>query len=106
MAASIFRFARLVEHWSLVKRFTIFSLMIMILGVYAIGWWIGEQIRIGVIRESANTAALYMDSFIAPNVQEMGYSETLTSEHSRTLNSLFSENDLGRRTVTIKIWSK
>ncbi len=91
---------------SLVKRFTVASAIIMLLGMLGIGWWIGERIKAGVIKQATATTALYMDSFIAPNVQELGSGKQLTPEHIEALNILFKESDLGERTVTIKIWDK
>lgn len=90
----------------LVKWFTFNSAIIMLLGMIGIGWWVGEQIKDGVIKQSASSTALYMDSFIAPYVQELNESASLTPEHIEALNKLFSENNLGQRTVSIKIWSR
>jgi len=94
------------DEWSLLKRFTYASFIVMLVGMAGIGNWVGEKIKIGVIKESAATTALYMDSFIAPHVQELASSNTIASEHGEALDRLFSENNLGQRTVSIKIWSK
>ncbi len=78
----------------------------MVLGTLGIGWWLGEQIKGGVIRESASTSALYTDSFIAPNLQELSDSTSLTAQHIWTLNHLLSQTDLGRQIVTFKVWDR
>jgi signal transduction histidine kinase len=100
------RLAAATKNWSLVQRFTVASFIIMVLGMAGIGWWIGEQIEAGVIKESTAATALYMDSFIAPNLQELGQSDVILQEHIDALNDLFSASNLGRRTVSIKIWNK
>ena len=71
-----------------------------------IGWWVGEQIKIGVIKESAVTAALYMDSFIAPNLQELGSVKTISPKQISVLNDLLRETDLGQRIVAFKVWDE
>ncbi len=76
----------------------------MILGTFVIGTWAGEQIRINVINESAATTALYMDSFITPNLQELGTATILTPQHLLNLSDVLNETDLGRQIVAIKIW--
>jgi signal transduction histidine kinase len=91
---------------SLFQRFTMTALIILILGTFGIGWWLGEQIKGGVIRETASTSALYMDSFIAPNLQDLGNSKTLTAEHIWALSHLLSQTDLGRQIVTFKVWDQ
>ncbi|MEP0804331.1 MAG: hypothetical protein HRF47_02495 [Chloroflexota bacterium] len=95
-----------IRRLSLVQRFTIISFIIMLLGMAGIGWWIGSHIRAGVISEATVATALYMDSFIAPNLQELGESSVISQKHVDALNDLFSENNLGQRTVSIKIWNK
>ncbi|HNN13669.1 MAG TPA: ATP-binding protein [Anaerolineales bacterium] len=104
-AASFFKLIRFVDEWSLIKRFTYASFIVMLVGMAGIGYWIGEKIEVGVIRESAATTALYMDSFIAPHVQELAVSGMIASDHMEALNHLFSQNNLGQRTISIKIWN-
>ena len=76
----------------------------MVLGTLGIGWWLGEQIKAGVIRESASTSALYMNSFIAPNLQELSDSASLTTWHLTVLSRVLTQADLGRQIVTFKVW--
>ena len=100
------RIINFIKLWSLVQRFTIVSLVIMISGMAGIGWWLGEQIKIGVVAESAVTAALYMDSFISPNLQELGRSTALSTKQIIVLNGLLRETDLGQRIVAFKVWDR
>ena len=76
----------------------------MVLGTLGIGWWLGDQIKAGVIRESASTSALYMTSFIAPNLQELSNSSSLTAWHLTVLSRVLAQADLGRQIVTFKVW--
>ncbi|MBI5825916.1 MAG: ATP-binding protein [Chloroflexi bacterium] len=98
--------ADFTDGWSLIKRFTFQSFIVMLLGTAGIGWWVGEKIKTNVIKESAAATALYMDSFVAPNIQELANSKSITTEHTQALDNLFSENNLGQRTVSVKIWNK
>ena len=102
----LIRLANFATHWSLVQRFRVASLFIMILGTVVIGAWVGEQIKINVINESATTTALYMDSFITPNLQGLATSNSLTPENFSNLSNVLSKTDLGRQIVTIKVWGK
>lgn len=98
------RIARFVTRRSLTMRFTLASFVIVISGTAGIGWWIGEQIRADVIKETATTTALYMDSFIAPNLQELSYTDALTPAHVSALSHLLQDTSLGRQVVTFKVW--
>lgn len=98
------RILRFVVRRSLMQRFTLASFLIIISGMAGIGWWVGEQIKSDVIKESATTTALYMDSFIAPNLQELSYSKSLTQTHISALSDLLQKTTLGRQVVTFKVW--
>lgn len=93
-------FARL----TLSQRFMLASLVILVGGMLGLGEWVGQQIERGVIHRTAATTALYVDSFIAPNLQELASSNTLSQEHINTLNHLLLETPLGKQIVSFKIW--
>ena len=93
-----------MKRLSLFQRFSIIGFVIMVLGTLGIGWWLGAQIKAGVIRESAATSALYMTSFIAPNLQELSDSPNLTPWHLTVLSRVLAQADLGRQIVTFKVW--
>jgi len=94
----------MMRRLSLFQRFSITGFVIMVLGTLGISWWLGEQIKAGVIRESASTSALYMNSFIAPNLQELSDSASLTPMHIKVLGRVLAQANLGRQIVTFKVW--
>jgi signal transduction histidine kinase len=98
--------AHFLGRWSLLRRFTVVSFVIIVSAMAGISWWIGQQIKYGVIKESAVTAALYMDSFISPNLQELVDLPALSSERVAVLNGLLRETDLGQRIVAFKVWDQ
>lgn len=98
------RLIRFIKSLSLVQRFSIVSLMIIIAGTLGVGWWVGEEIKTGVINESAATAALYLDSFISPHLQELHHVKALPPDHVAMLDDLLRETDLGGRVLAFKIW--
>ena len=89
---------------SLAQQFNFVSLAILILGMILIGWWIGLQIKLAVINRTGTTTALYVDSFISPQIQELGQNRALTPAHVVTLSKLLTETLLGQQIVTFKIW--
>lgn len=59
---------RRVRRLNLTQRFMLGSLIILVAGMVGIGWWVGQQIELGVVQRTAATTALYVDSFVAPNL--------------------------------------
>ncbi len=89
---------------SLSQQFMLASLVILVGGMIGLGEWVGQQIERGVIHRTAATTALYVDSFIAPNLQELAQNDTLTQQHADILNRLLQETPLGQQIVSFKIW--
>ena len=100
----LLRINTLVRQLSLAQRFMIASLMILVTGMLGLGWWVGQQIEDGVIRRTAATTALYVDSFIAPNVEELARGSSLTPEHMANLSGLLLNTALGRQIAAFKVW--
>ena len=69
------------------------------------GMWVSTRIEKGVLQNTATGAALYINSFVEPHVQELSKAATLKPESQRALDSLLKDTPLGRRVVGIKIWA-
>jgi hypothetical protein len=80
------------------------SFIVLVCGMLGVGWWIGRQIQHGVIHRTAATTALYVDSFVAPYLQDLARAETLQPEQVAGLHSLLRHTPLGQHIVAFKIW--
>ena len=89
---------------TLSQRFMLASLVILIAGMAGIGIWVGDQIKNGVIHRTGSTTALYIDSFVAPLLQEFGSTGTLSPEHHAQLSKLLQDTPMGQQIVTFKVW--
>ena len=96
----MFAFARI----TLAQQFLLASLMILLTGMAVIGIWVGRQIETGVVNRTGGVTALYVDSFIAPQLQGFARGEKLSESNLSALDSLLTDTPLGRRVVTFKIW--
>ncbi|MGB7876553.1 MAG: sensor histidine kinase [Anaerolineales bacterium] len=98
------RFKTFLKQATLARRFIFASLIILIAGMAGIGVWIGNEIKNGVIHRSGATTALYVDSFVAPILQELGTTGTLSLEHHEQLSNLLQDTPLGQQIVSFKVW--
>ena len=89
---------------NLAQRFAVACLPVLIAGMLGIGWWVSVQIEQGVMQNSAVTTALYMNSFVAPEVTELEDSESLSPASMAALQRLHRDTPLGKRILTFKIW--
>lgn len=87
------------------QRFMIASLLTLVAGMTMIGWWVGQQIEDRVIHQSAATTALYVDSFIAPNIMELAEGQPISDGHSTNLKRLLRSTSMGQEIAAFKIWT-
>jgi signal transduction histidine kinase len=90
---------------SLAQQFLLVNMIVLVLGLLVIGWWTGEQIKIGVTDYTAATTALYVDSFVAPEVQELAEANSLSPARMANLARLLRDTPLGQKIVAFKIWN-
>jgi len=90
----------------LARQFLLISLAILIIGMLVIGSLVSFQIKEGVLNRTAALTALYVDSFISPELQVLSENQTLPIENRRELGRLLSETLLGEQIVSFKVWSR
>lgn len=93
--------------WSglkLTQQYMLASFVILVCCMIGIGWWVGRKIETGVINETSATTALYMNSFIAPLLQELADNDEISPENLKRLDSLVQDTPLGQDIVSIKVW--
>jgi signal transduction histidine kinase len=91
---------------SLSKQFLMVSFPVILVGSLAVGWWIGNQVKESVIHRMGSVAAMFVDSFVAPQMQILSKQTELSAEQIVTLNKDIKEMMLGQKIVSLKIWNK
>lgn len=86
------------------RRFMLTSLLILVAGMAGLGWWISRQIEHAVTERAAYTTALYVDSFIAPPLQELQHQDRLSPAAVLQLERSLQGTTLGHEVVAFKVW--
>lgn len=104
-----------IRRLSLARQFMVASMLTLVASMVGIDWWLGRQIKESVILRTAATTALYVDSYIASNVFELGEQPTLlfelgeqptlTDAHRAMLGRLLRDTPLGQQLAGFKIWT-
>jgi signal transduction histidine kinase len=100
------RFEILWGRISLAQQYMLASLVVLVCCMAGVGWWVSREIQAGVIHETAATTALYMNSFVAPLIQELSEQDHLRPEHIASLDALVRKTPLGQEVVSIKVWDR
>ena len=95
-----------LERYTLTTQFLVAGSIVLLMGMIAIGYWVTREIEEGVTRNTAAATALYMESFIAPRVQELGETNRVSPATQRELDKLFMDSKLANRIVSVKIWKE
>ncbi|MGE3537179.1 MAG: sensor histidine kinase [Candidatus Tectimicrobiota bacterium] len=93
-----------MQRLTLVQRFMLAGLLVLVGSMFGVGWWVGRQIQQGVVHRTAATTALYVDSFVAPYLQDLVHTEALSPTQITGLRSLLQQTPLGQHIVAFKIW--
>ncbi|MGH2541830.1 MAG: sensor histidine kinase [Ardenticatenaceae bacterium] len=99
---------RLATFWgqlALARQFMAASFVVLLLGMVGVGWWVGEQIERGVTQRTAETSALYVASFIAPNLLGVAHNGMLTERERVELDRLLTDTPLGQEIAIFKLWN-
>ena len=99
---------RLRDRWqkqSLTLQFTITAALVISIGMAALGTWVNDRIKSGVVQNSASNAALYLVGFVEPHVQELGSASSLTPLAQERVDSVFRQLMQQRRIVAVKVWA-
>ncbi len=89
---------------NLSQRFMLAGLLTLFAGMLGIGFWVENQIITGVIHRVGATTALYVESFVAPNLQELGTLGEIHPENALALANLLQDTPLGQQIVAFKVW--
>ncbi len=91
---------------TLSQQFAVVGATIILLGMSAIGSWTAKKIEQSVTNHSAAAAALYMDAFITPLVQELANGNEIGPENKKRLDAIMQLREISENVRSVKIWQK
>ena len=90
---------------SLAGRYLLANLLVVLLASFAVAAWVGIQLENGVLSRTAAVTALYIESFVEPQLTALATSRDLPESSVRALDALLSSTQLGQRVVAFRTWS-
>jgi signal transduction histidine kinase len=98
----------MIEKWfsrrSLTQRFLIASFPIFLFGTLFIGTWVGKETENSIAQRLGGVTALYIDSFIAPRVQDLTLGKGISDKARADLSGLVVGTALGKKVIAFKLW--
>lgn len=96
--------SRWFRRLTLVRQFALVGGIVTLVGMGVTGNWVAEAIQMGVVRNSAISSAVYMESFIAPLSQELVDNTDFKPATIAHMRQVLSNPPLSDRIVSVKIW--
>lgn len=90
---------------SLARRYLLLSLVFVVIGGGVVAVALGQLIETSAINRTTSVTALYVESFVAPELQTLAGSPDLTPADLAALRRLLTETPLGKAVVSFRIWS-
>jgi signal transduction histidine kinase len=91
---------------SLAAQFALTSAIVIATGMAILGWWVSGRIERSVVEHGAASAAIHMDIFIEPQLQDLATGQPLSAQSRKALTDLISVTDRGQKIVNVTIWDK
>lgn len=99
--------SRLTLYWrqqSLVSQFTIAGGVVFLIAMLFCGFLISSFVRSNVLNQRAAATALFIDSVVSPELQELDTQTVLGPVNRANLDFLMSEEEFGRRIPFLEVW--
>lgn len=87
-------------------RFALVGGLVSIFSMALLGSFVSSRIETGVVRNSAISAAVYMESFIAPLSQELSARNELSQNSRERLAAMLENGTVAERILSVKIWKE
>jgi signal transduction histidine kinase len=91
---------------SLAVQFLLAGGFVAALAMVGVGLFVSNLIEDAVIRNSAATTALYVDSVIAPLLPDMRSAKFLDATTAQALDETLDQGALGKRLVSFRLWRR
>jgi signal transduction histidine kinase len=89
---------------TLARRYLLANLAVVLTASIAVAAWVGIQIEASVLERTASVTALYIDSFVEPQIASLSADGALPPENVDALDGLLASTELGSRVVSFRIW--
>lgn len=93
------------QQLSLTQEFMLISLVIVLIGMFLIGWWVANRIENAVIEYGATVTTLYMNTFIPPLLEDMTEGQNIDEIHQHILRHLLTQTPLTDNIIWLNVWS-
>ncbi len=90
----------------LASQFAMTAAAVIAIAMAILASWMTGRIEHGVVAHAATSAALHMDVFIEPHLQELATQQSMSDASKKALNNLRAFTKNGQSVVAVSIWDR
>ena len=96
------RFLR-IQH-GLARQFALVAAAALVVAMIVLGTWVSRRIETSVAELAGASAALYINTFLTPHLQELAHGDALSEASIQALNEALVQPAVRAHVLKIKIW--
>ncbi|MBM6582459.1 hypothetical protein ILT44_19835 [Microvirga sp. BT689] len=90
----------------LARQFVLVAAAALLIAMFILGKWVAQKVENGVAEFAGASAAVYINTFIAPHLQELAYRDTLSKASIEALNGAMGKAAVQIHVTAIKVWKQ
>ena len=94
-----------IKH-GLARQFALVAAAALIVAMMVLGTWVSRKIETGVSEVAGASAALYINTFLTPHLQDLAHGDTLSEASIHALNEAMIQPAIRAHVLKIKIWKQ
>ena len=94
----------LAQRQTLTWRFSLGSMLILVLGMSLLGAWVSRALEQGILHSTANANSLYIHALMEPLLPELARAPTISKDTVALLDRHFHTSALKQQVIDFRIW--
>jgi signal transduction histidine kinase len=90
----------------LARQFVLVAAAALVVAMVVLGTWVSRKIETGVSEVAGASAALYINTFLTPHLQELAQGDTLSDDSIQALNEALVQPAVRSHVLKIKVWKQ
>jgi len=90
----------------LARQFVLVAVAAILIAMFTLGKWVSRQVESSVAEFAGTSAALYINTFIAPHLQELAYRDSLSTTGVEALNAVVQSPAVQTHITSVKVWRR
>jgi signal transduction histidine kinase len=90
----------------LARQFAFVAVAAILIAMFTLGKWVSQKVESSVAEFAGASAALYVNTFIAPRLQELAYRDSLSLTSIEALNEVLERPAVRTHVTSVKVWRR